>query len=195
MSFEGDPKRCFILRSPKGRVTRPHVDLIHRVPSQLQRGELGSDWRMCQDGPEGRLGRIHVPWAQRWVMPGFVRSSNYIGSLISISLCIELIWKWISLIHFFFFFFSSNSIWVSFISPIHYFSFSISFQVLQDLEVMIYTPIFPIIGGREFRWRRLDGEKGRKIMDLCEEKDVRGERWSFFMIIIIMRIVTVEPYI
>jgi hypothetical protein len=34
-------------------------------------------------------------------------------------------------------FFFSDSIWVSFISLIHCFSFSISFRVLQDLEAMI----------------------------------------------------------
>ena len=68
MSFEGDPKRCFILWSPKGWVSRPHADLIHRVPSRRQRearGEPGLDWRMGQDRLKGRLGRIHVPWAQR----------------------------------------------------------------------------------------------------------------------------------
>ncbi|KAE8077284.1 hypothetical protein FH972_015859 [Carpinus fangiana] len=53
MSFKGDPKRCFILRSPKGRVFRPRADPIHRIPSHWRRGarrEPGPDWRMGQDG-------------------------------------------------------------------------------------------------------------------------------------------------
>ena len=73
MSFEGDPKRCFILRSPKGWVFRPRANPIHRVPSQQQRGahgELGSDWKMGQDRLEGRQGCIRVPWTQRRVVLG-----------------------------------------------------------------------------------------------------------------------------